>query len=475
MSARAEVRAVIGAGTSLWTAEHGADPRAEVRYEPSLPARFEADVAIVGGGYSGLWTALTLRRWRPDARIVVLEARRVGHGASGRNGGWLSGWIPVTPAELDARHGAGAARRMLGATFAAVDEVGRTVAREGIECEYHKAGTLMGATNAPQLGRVRDEVSEARAHGLGDDDLRELPAAEIAARIGAAGLRGGSYTPHCATVHPLRLARGLAEACVRAGVTIREGALVTDLGDGRVSYVCDGERAEVAADLVIRATEGYTAALPGARRDLVPLYSYMVATEPLGPDVLHELRWQGRETYHDGRNMIIYAQRTADGRVAFGGRGAPYHFGSRVRDRFDVHARIHARIVETMRESIPALRDARITHRWGGPLGVPRAWHPTVRVDRDRRLAVLGGYVGEGVLASHLAARTLVAMLGGPDEDLAHLPWVGDHWGRWEPEPLRWLGINGLLRVTRAMDRTESRTDRPDRLRSAVRDWFFDR
>lgn len=471
MTARAAVAAVVEPGRSVWDATAPEAPR----YEADLPARLEADVAIVGGGYTGLWTALTLRRWRSDARVVVLEAERVGHGASGRNGGWLSGWIPVSPAELDATHGAGAARRMLRASFDAVDEVGRVVAREGIDCGYHKAGTLMGATNGPQHARVRDEIAEARAHGLDDDDLVELGAAEIGSRIGAARLVGGSFTPHCATVHPLRLARGLAEACARAGVTIREGARVTRLEDGRVEYRCGGERGEVVADLVVRATEGYTACLPGARRDLVPLYSYMVATEPLGPSALAALGWDGRETYHDGRHMIIYAQRTADGRVAFGGRGAPYHYGSRVRDEYDVHARIHERIVETMRESLPALRDAAISHRWGGPLGAPRAWHPTVRLDRGRRLAVLGGYVGEGVLASHLAARTLVAMLGGPDGDLARLPWVGDHWGRWEPEPLRWLGVNGMLRLTRAMDRTEARTGRPDRVRGAVRDWFFAR
>ena len=462
---------VAAPGVSLWSADAGP----ATGHQAPLPAQLQVDVAIVGGGYGGLWTAYALRRWRPDARIVLLEARTVGHGASGRNGGWLSGWIPVGPAELDAAHGAGAARRMLAATFGAVDEVGRIVAREGIACDFHKAGTLTGATNGAQWGRVRGEVDEARRHGLAADDLVELGADELTRRIGAARIVGGSFTPHCATVHPLRLARGLAEACARLGVTIREGARVVDIDDGRVTYECGGERATLRADLVVRATEGYTASLPGARRDLVPLYSYMVATAPLPARTLEELRWAGRETYHDGRHLIIYAQRTADGRVAFGGRGAPYHFGSRVRDRFDVHARIHARIVDAMRTTLPALRDAEITHRWGGPLGAPRSWHPTVRLARDRRLAVIGGYVGEGVLASHLAARTLVAMLGGPDGDLATLPWVGDHWGRWEPEPLRWLGVNGLLRLTRSMDRAEERTGRSPRRRTAVRDWFFER
>jgi glycine/D-amino acid oxidase-like deaminating enzyme len=468
---RDEIRAVPRAGLSLW-----ADgPDAPARHEPSLAAHTQADVVIVGAGLTGLWTAHTLRRWRPDARVVVLERHRVGHGASGRNGGWCSGWIPVTPGELDAAHGAGTARRMLRRSFAAVDEVGEILRAEGIRCGFHKAGTLMGATTAPQLARVRADVAEAAAHGLASEDLVEIGAADLQARIGAAELRGGSFTPHCATVHPLRLVRGLAEACARRGVVIREGAEVTDIGTGRVEYRCDGERGTVTADLVVRATEGYSATLPGARRDLVPLYSYMVATAPLPPAVREAVRWAGRETYHDGRNLIIYAQLTADGRVAFGGRGAPYHFGSRIRDRFDVHERIHERIVSTMRETLPALREVPITHRWGGPLGVPRAWHPTVYLDRSRRLALVGGYVGEGVLAAHLAARTLVALLGGPDPDLATLPWVGHHWGRWEPEPLRWLGVNGMLRLTRSMDRTEARTGRPDRVREAVRNWFFDR
>lgn len=222
------------------------------------------------------------------------------------------------------------------------------------------------------------------------------------------------------------------------------------------------------ADIVVRATEGWTATMPGERRSLVPLYSLMIATEPLGDSFWAGAGLAERETFSDHRHLIIYGQRTADGRLAFGGRGAPYHFSSAIEADFDRVPRVHAALRDTLVELFPALAGAAITHAWGGPLGVPRDWFSSVGIDRGSGLAWAGGYVGDGVATSNLAGRTLCDLVLGRDTELVALPWVGHRSRRWEPEPLRWLGINAALSATRAADGTERRRGRPSRVAAAV-------
>ena len=212
------------------------------------------------------------------------------------------------------------------------------------------------------------------------------------------------------------------------------------------------------AEVVVRATEGYTAGFRSARRELVPLYSMMIATAPLSDAQWNAIGLASRPTFADGRHTVIYGQRTADGRIAFGGRGAPYHFGSRINSSFDTDQRVCHALIETLHELFPILADAEITHHWGGPLGVPRDMHPTVRFDRRTGLAVAGGYVGDGVATTHLAGRTLADLVTGSDTDLVRLPWVGHRSRRWEPEPLRWSGVNLVRRAAGAADRAEDGT-----------------
>jgi glycine/D-amino acid oxidase-like deaminating enzyme len=192
----------------------------------------------------------------------------------------------------------------------------------------------------------------------------------------------------------------------------------------------------------------------------------MIATEPLPDATWEEIGLRQRETFNDARHLIIYGQRTADGRFAFGGRGAPYHYGSVVRPEFDRNASTHAAIARTLRTLFPVIGDAAITHRWGGPLGVARDWTCSVGLDRERGFAWAGGYVGDGVATTNLAGRTLADLITGRDTELTHLLWVGHRSRRWEPEPLRWLGIRGGLRLPAGADRAEARTGRPARLRS---------
>jgi glycine/D-amino acid oxidase-like deaminating enzyme len=190
----------------------------------------------------------------------------------------------------------------------------------------------------------------------------------------------------------------------------------------------------------------------------------MIATEPLPDSVWAEVGWRERETLADGRHLIIYAQRTADGRIAFGGRGAPYHFGSRVRPAYDRDPSVFSALNATLVDLLPAVRDVPLSHRWGGPLGASRDWFPSVGFDRPSGLGWAGGYVGDGVACSALAGQTLAELICGQDTERTRLPWVNRRSRRWEPEPLRWLGITAVLRVMAAADRVEARTGRPSRM-----------
>jgi glycine/D-amino acid oxidase-like deaminating enzyme len=419
------------AGESWWLTAVG-----QIDRRPALPGRTTADVAIVGGGYTGLWTAYYLSLADPSLRIVVLEAAYCGFGASGRNGGWVSGLFPVPHAKLARRYGRERADAMYAALAGTVDEVGRAAAAEGIDCHFAKGGTISLARTPAQLRRARASARE-----------QFLDAETARATCGAAGVLGGTYSPDCAAIQPALLVRGLAEAVERRGVAIHEDTEVTGLSGGRVQTT----RGTVTAGVVVRALEGYTARMPGFRRVLAPVYSLMVATEPLPAEAWERIGLRRRETFSDHRHLIIYGQRTADDRLAFGGRGAPYHFGSRIEPSYDRVPAVFGALSSAIRELFGI--DPPIAYRWGGPLGIPRDWMPSVGL-RDG-VAWAGGYVGDGVAATNLASRTLSDLILGKDTERTHLPWVGHRSRRWEPEPVRWLGINAALRATAARDSWE--------------------
>jgi glycine/D-amino acid oxidase-like deaminating enzyme len=441
--------------SSLW---HDTLPDGDLDHRrPALPGPTEADVAIVGAGYTGLWTAYYLARRDPSLRIVVLEREFAGFGASGRNGGWLSNLLPIgweTVAARSSRDDAIAWQRTANAT---VDEVLDVVRAEGIDAQAAKGGFLCVATSEVQAARLRAAVGHAREWGFGDDDLTWLARSEARSRVAADRIFGGTWTPHCAAVHPARLVRGLAEAVERRGVTIHEGTPVTAI----TPHTALTSSGDVRARVVVRALEGYTPSLEGSRRALLPLYSLMLATEQLPDDFWQEVGWSGRETLSDDRRLIIYAQRTADGRIAMGGRGAPYRLGSRIRPAHEQVPRVHELIRHSLVELFPQLTDARITHRWGGVLGVPRDWWPSVRHDPATGLATAGGYAGDGVAMANLAGRTLADLITGEDSPLTRLPFVGHRSRPFEPEPLRWIGVNTGLHLAAAIDERERRTGRP--------------
>jgi glycine/D-amino acid oxidase-like deaminating enzyme len=431
---------------------------------PGLPGDLEADVAIVGAGYTGLWTAHYLAEADPTLRIVVLEAETAGYGASGRNGGWCSALFPAslaTLAELGGRDGALAQHRAMRET---VDEVAAVAAAEGIDAHLAKGGTVALARSRAQWRRARAEVAEARRWDRGEDDLRLLDRREAEALLRGSRTLGATYTPDCAALHPARLVRGLAKAVERRGVTIHERTRVHTIEPGRART----DAGDVRAATVVRATEGYTAGLQGEHRTLAPVYSLVIATEPLPPATWDEIGLARRETFTDHRHLIIYGQRTADDRLVFGGRGAPYHFGSRTRPEFDRDERVFARLYATLVDLFPVLQGTRVTHAWGGALGIPRDWCAGVGHDPATGLAWAGGYVGDGVGTTNLAGRTLRDLVLGHDTELTRLPWVGHRSRPWEPEPWRWLGINAGLRAMTLADAEESLTRLPSLTARAV-------
>ena len=429
--------------------------------EPRDPLQgdLDADVAIAGAGFTGLWTAYYLKKARPELRVVVCEREIAGFGASGRNGGWCSALFPASLSKLDRMGGRDAAIAMYRAMQQTVDEVGAAVAAEGIDCHWAKGGTVQLARSAVQLERARAEIAEAREFGFGPEDLDLLDRDAATAIAAADGVLGGVYTPHCAAIHPSRLARGLAEAVRRHGVALHESTPVTRIGPGALVTAAGTVRARH----VIRATEGYTPQLPGEHRTVIPVYSLMIATEPLPDAVWEHIGLAARPTFGDLRHMIIYGQRTADGRFAFGGRGAPYHLGSSIRPAYDRVPAVHAALRRTLAELFPVLADFKVTHTWGGPLGIPRDWCASVGLDPATGLGWAGGYVGDGVATTNLAGRTLADLVLGQDTPLTRLPWVGHRSPRWETEPLRWLGANAGLQLMSFADRQEARTGRQSR------------
>ena len=285
----------------------------------------------------------------------------------------------------------------------------------------------------------------------------ELSLGELNDRITVAGALGGSWSPHAARVQPAKLVQGLAAAVERLGVTIYEGTAVSAVLPG----AAETAHGTVRARFVLSCLEGFTASLRGLRRTWLPLNSAMIVTEPLSEATWRSIGWGSEELLGDAAHAYMYAQRTADGRIALGGRGVPYRFGSRTDSDGRTQERTIEQLIEILHSMFPAASNAAIEHAWCGVLGVPRDWSPTVRLDPETRLGFAGGYVGSGVATTNLAGRTLRDLVLGVDTDLTRLPWVGRTSRSWEPEPLRWLGSRLVYGLYRAADRRESASGSP--------------
>ena len=443
---------------SLWWDELGEPtPRA------SLNGDLDVDIAIVGGGFTGLWTARSLKEIDRDLRIAIIEKEVCGFGASGRNGGWASALFAASDAKIARESGAAQAHAMRQAMNESIGAIERATREDGIECHFAQGGTIVMARNDAQVSRSHDEILEARSLGFDEDTVHWLDAKDAANILRARNLMGGTYTPHCASLQPAMLVRGLSDSLERKGVAIYEETTARSLHPGTAHsrpYVVT-ENGTVRADVVVRATEGWTSQFQESRKAVIPVYSLMIATEPLSQEQWFEIGLQNRETFADHRHMVIYGQRTHDGRIAFGGRGAPYHFGSTIKSSYNQNQKVFANLRTTLLDLFPQLSNVAITHQWGGPLGIPRDWYSSVTFDKTTGMAAAGGYVGDGVTTSNLAGRTLADLILGNDSALTRLPWVNHQSPAWEPEPFRWIGVNAGIKAAGFSDASEQRRGKP--------------
>jgi glycine/D-amino acid oxidase-like deaminating enzyme len=418
---------------SLWLSQVGPlDPR------PALDGDVEADVAIVGAGFTGLWTAYYLLTRQPTLRVVLLERAVAGAGASGRNGGFCDGYLNGDPDRYAEEHGREATLALRRAAARTPDVIAEVLQAEGIDAGFVKSGSVNLARTPEQVRRQQERVNAHPEWRLGDGlDKRCLTADEVAEHLRVPGVLGGLYSPAVARVQPARLVRGLAEAVERRGATIYERTTVTSIADRTVHT----DHGTVRAEHVIRATEGYSEGLNRNNRRLLGFTSQIVATEQLPESVWEQIGLAGRELVVSNERLFIYMQRTVDDRIALGG-GYTYRpvrpAEPAAENRFLVRSNFEL-LEQTVKTLFPAAAQARITHRWGGIWGAGRDFCPTVSYDRGSGFGWAGGY-GDGVAASNLAGRCLADLVLGHDTELSRLAWVNHAARAWPPNPLPRVG-----------------------------------
>jgi glycine/D-amino acid oxidase-like deaminating enzyme len=419
---------------------------------PPLAGSSDVDVAILGAGYSGLWTAYYLLQQEPALRVAIVEKEIAGFGASGRNGGWCSPNFPVTAGSLERRFGLAAARNLLLAMRASVNEVGRVCDEEKIDAQFHPGGVLTLARGKHQLPGIRSSYAAYERLGLAGR-CQLLSAEEVTERVRVANVHGGLYTADGASVHPGRLVRGLARAVEARGGVLYEQTPVTAFKPG--SLITSGGELRAKRAIVL-AGEAYLTRLPRMHRALLPVYSLISLTEPLTPAQWSQIGWQGGESLSSTRNTVVYLTKTSDGRILFGSRGAPYVFGSKITDQQDTHEPTFDMIRRSLVEWFPSLAGIRFTHAWGGPVGMPRDWMPAVSFDSDSRIGSIMGYTGQGVSTSNLAGRLLAGLITSRQTGLESLPPAQRRSPGWEVEPLRWLVVrymqSAFLRIDKAAE-----------------------
>ncbi|MGP3987120.1 NAD(P)/FAD-dependent oxidoreductase [Streptomyces sp. 3N207] len=430
------------------------------RRSGGLPEAMQ-DLVIVGGGLTGLWTAYHAAVERPGAKITVLEAKEVGYGASGRNGGWLSALVPgnravyAKAARKRGKDGAAAVTSFQREMDGAIDDTLRILQEEGIQADQHRGGHLRVATTPAALKRLELTHAADLAAGYRPEDLELLDADAVKKRVAIAPALGGLLTRTTACVDPAKLTHGLAEAVEAKGVRILENTRVTRIAPGAVTTT----RGTVSAATVLTCLEAYSGAVDSearglGKREIIPVNSSMIVTNQLPEQIWERIGWQGRECLGDAAHTFVYAQRTADDRIAIGGRGTPYAFNSRTPGQGRVDARTVRTLSERIRLFFPGLQFT-VEHAWRGAIGVTRDWCAGITFDPATGIGVARGFAGHGVTATHLAARTLLDRAAGRDTALTRLPWNDHDSGRWEPEPLRWLGVHAMYRLFGVADRWE--------------------
>lgn len=414
-----------------------------------------ADVVIVGAGYTGLWTAYYLKKAKPELNIRILESRFAGFGASGRNGGWLANTITGGRVDYEKQCGHALVARFQELLNESIDEVINVTQKEGIDADIVKGGELLVARNDAQLSRLKAYFDETERW---PEDAALLSAEETKSRVNVAGTVGGMHVPHCARIHPAKLVVGLANAVRALGVHLHENTTVTEILPGEAVT----EHGTVYAKTILRATEGFTANIKGLHREWLPMNSSMIVTEPLTASMWESIGWDGKETLEDMAHAYVYLQCTEDGRIAIGGRGVPYRYGSKT----DTDGTTQPGTIELLNgilvDMFPQTAGLRIDHAWSGVLGVPRDWKSSVSYNPVTGLGWAGGYVGTGVTATNLAGRTLRDLVLGEESELTAMPWVNRQVRKWEMEPLRWIAVQAMYAMYYRADAEEKTSGSSD-------------
>lgn len=425
---------------------------------PALTGSATADVVVIGGGFTGLWTAYHLIEADPSLRIVVLEGEEIGFGASGRNGGFAMTLLDMSLAHLHRNYGTDAARLAHDAVAESVAMIGRTVADEGIDCEWKHGGLMSVATNAGQMHRLRADLDAAVAMGLGGFD--ELTAAQARAEVDSPTYVGAVTEEHCAVLHPAKLAHGLAEAISRRGVEVHETSHVTAVAEGGSKMRVTTPDGTITADQVVLATNAWARNLPWFSSKVVALYTYILLTEPLTEKQWASVGWASHQGIEDKRNFVHYYRRTLDGRILWGGRDGVIHAQlprrPGIRPVYDRSRIVSQRLAETFRATFPQLAAVRFTHHWGGPVGITAQFLPHVGSLEGGRVHYGHGYNGHGVAPTHAVGRVLAERILGHSTDLQQLCFVDPKEPAFPPDPLLWasaeLTRRSLLRQDRRMD-----------------------
>jgi glycine/D-amino acid oxidase-like deaminating enzyme len=419
---------------------------------PPLRERRDVDVVIVGGGYTGLWTAYHLLQAEPSLDVAVVEREEIGFGASGRNGGFAMTLLDFGLVQLRRHQGGAAVKAAHEAIAASVDEIGDAVARHRIDCDWVKGGLMVVATNPVQLQRVEADLAVAEELGLAG--FRRLSSAEAQHEVHSPTYLGGMFEPHCGVVHPAKLARGLARVVEGLGAAIYEdtGLVRLDEVAGRLRVTTS--EGELRCEQLVVATNAWAASTPWFRRKILPLYTYILLTEPLTDSQWAAVGWERHQGIEDKRNLVHYYRRTADGRILWGdAAGLVFPAGNRIGPTRDRHEATFAEMERDFRETFPQLAGMRFTHRWGGPVAMTATAIPLFGSLLDGRIHYGLGYNGHGVAPSHTGGKVLRDKVLAKSSPYTELCFVDAPEPAFPGDPLLWLGTTLTRRSLRRRDR----------------------
>ena len=432
--------------SSLWQGKQN------INYRKPISKNDSFDVVIIGGGFSGLWSAFHLKQFQPNLRVAILEKEYVGFGASGRNGGWASAEYPTSSNRLIKENGLESYKNLRTAITKSIDEIGEIAKSNNWQIDYAKGGALVFARGNAQLSRISKEI---------DDEHQLLNKSQTTELLNIPSALGSVFTPHCAALNPFKLVRALADHLEKLGVMIYEQSSVSEIRDKQVEV----NGFNVNCTFSIRATEAFTPRKWMGNRQ-IPIYSLMVATEPLSNEVIKEIRNTQRATFQEACHLITYAQITSDNRLALGGRGVRYKLFSRLSERSEIDNRMHSALERRARSWFPQIANTKFEYRWGGAVALTRRWQAYLNFDHTTGRAEIGGYVGDGVTLSYLVAKTLAEKMS--NVKTANLPFIDQRIGRWEPEPIRYLAVNAGFKATVLADYEEKITKRPSLLAAII-------